>query len=917
MSRHAPLLGLAAVALLGLAGIPALAGPTAARPPATATSNRTWPLESALSKITVPADSAWRVDRALGDVRYRFSDSLVSLYHQRGDRLMEMAARTWRARKYSQDKKLPKAEADLDTLWKFSLATHDSSGIMRVYTIRGHGYLMLNQHEGSRAWNGKAITVCRRAGFPAMEGYAHRAIGMLDKEVGHYPDAERHLGDAIRLIPADRFENSHSRFLLGEVYNRTGRYDEARALFLELHELAVQKNDRWTKAATLNDLGILEYAEGDAALADQYWERAAVQFDSIEVDGSGVAARINRAHALIHLGRTDEARALLERQFEISRPFADRLVQLSVVNEIAHLDYSVKRYEQAERGFRTVRAQSDEDVAMQFSASEDLAALLRDTGRLAESEALIDSLLAPEQRERFLRDDLALAYSERCATRQARGRTKEALADARTAELLARTGRKDGSIYWLQTAIELGRMQRVAGRPDSAVIVLRGAAAFWERWRADISDLEWRERSGAGVAELFAEYGLALLDPRRGGSQVSRARQAFNALQTFQARTLEERMHGVGLAGRGMKSRIAADSLRRAVLRPGELLVDVVSTPDTSFAFLLSRVGIEARFLPGSDRLSRLYRDWRDATLGGADAAVAERGLQRLSHEFLTPIAEPVRTARQIVVTGGGPLALWPIAALTLPGESQPLGATRDLFTVPSATLFAALRGQAPGSRTGTALLAVGRTTDAGGRALPGAERELKSLRDQFARTELRVNRGDRALADMTADLARWDVIHFAAHAEAEVGSPWRSGFLLGKGAGDDAYLRASGVAGMRLKARLAVLSGCQSAGATTLAGEGALGLASAFLCSGTASVVATLWPVEDRVAQQFMAAFYGSLARGTSVATAVRQAQRVLRERPETANPRDWAAFVASGEAGTKVRLQTKSSGAPVGRLP
>ena len=916
MSRHAPLLGLVAAALLGLAGTPALAGPTAARPPATATSNRTWPLESALSKITVPADSAWSTDRSLGVLRYRFSDSLVALYQQRGDRLMEMAARTWRARKYSADKKLSKAEPDLDIIWKFATETHDSSGIMRVYTIRGHGYLMINQHDASRAWNEKAITVCRRAGFTAMEGFAHRAVGMMDKESGNYPSAERHLKDAIRLIPVERFENRHSRFLLGEVYNRTGRFDDARIMFQAIYEEAKQKRDRWHQAAALNDLGILEYAEGDAALADQYWERAAVQFDSIEVDGSGVNARINRAHALIHLGRTDEARALLERLLILSRPFPDPNIHMGVVSEIAHLDYAVRRYAQAEQGFRSVRAFAQDDVSLQYGASEDLAALLRDTGRLAESEALLDSLLAPDQRDRFLRDDLALAYMERCATRRALGRNREALADAKAGERLARQGRTKGSIYWLQTAIELGRTHRATGRPDSAIAVLRSAAAYWERWRADISDLEWRERSGAGVSALFAEYGLALLDPRRKVSNVRRAREAFDALQTFQARTLEERMHGNGLAGRGMKSRIGADSLRRSVLRRGELLVDVVSTPDTSFAFLLSKVGIEARFLPGSDRLSRLYRDWRDATLGGADAAVVTRGLQRLSQELLGPIAEPVRTAQLVILTGGGPLALWPVGALTVPGETQPLCETRELFAAPSATLLAALRNPSQPARA-TGLLAVGRTSDANGRDLPGAERELRAVRERFSGAEVRMNKGDKTLRDLVGDLPRWDVLHFAAHAEAETGSPWRSGFLLGKGTGDDAYLRASGVAKMRLKARLAVLSGCQSAGATTLSGEGALGLASAFLCSGTASVVATLWPVEDRVAQQFMNEFYVSLARGSSVAAAVRASQRALRARPETANPRDWAAFVASGEAGTKVRLQAKSSSAPVGRLP
>ena len=136
-------------------------------------------------------------------------------------------------------------------------------------------------------------------------------------------------------------------------------------------------------------------------------------------------------------------------------------------------------------------------------------------------------------------------------------------------------------------------------------------------------------------------------------------------------------------------------------------------------------------------------------------------------------------------------------------------------------------------------------------------------------------------------------------------------GFLLGAGTGDKAYLRASRIASMKLRADLAVLSGCQSAGAATLAGEGALGLESAFLCSGTRSVVATLWPVEDRTAQQFMTQFYAALASGRSVAAAVADAQRTLRARTETANPRDWAAFMATGEGGTRVRLTRSDASA------
>src|SRR5262249_10314602 len=159
---------------------------------------------------------------------------------------------------------------------------------------------------------------------------------------------------------------------------------------------------------------------------------------------------------------------------------------------------------------------------------------------------------------------------------------------------------------------------------------------------------------GSGLSGMFSTYGLALLDPRRLAPEPRRAQQAFDALQAFQARTLEERMHGAGLAGRAMAARVSADSLSRAVLAPGEALLDLVATPETTFAFVVTRAGVMARTLPGSARLDALHADWRDAMLAGADRAVVEGGLARLSSEVLTPLAPALRGTRRLVVTGGG-----------------------------------------------------------------------------------------------------------------------------------------------------------------------------------------------------------------------------------------------------------------------
>jgi CHAT domain-containing protein/tetratricopeptide (TPR) repeat protein len=839
-----------------------------------------------------------------------FGDSLLRIARTTGDRTLAAAVHVWRGRKFANDSRLPEGQPDLDTAWALASALRDSAGLARVLTARAHGLSVLGRHDAAYPYYRRLVRTASAAGLPGLVGFAHRGMGMADKMAGRYDEASRHLREALRLIPPERFENRHSRFLLAEVANRVGRHDEARGMFLAVLDEARQRKDRWLQAAAFNDLGNLEYEGGDMAMADRYWEFAAGVFDSTSDPASALNTRINRAHALRNLGRVDESRALLDRLIEDASRLGNQEPLIGAYGELANLYRRMGRSAQAEGLYRRVRAEATEDAEAQEAASIDLAGLLRETGRPRAAEVLIDSLLVPERRARLTRDNLAAAWCEQSAARRAQGRAREALAVARAAERQSRSDRQAASAYWLDTAIELARCHRDLGAPDSAVVVLRRAANGWERWRSAISDLEWRERSGSGLASLFTEYGLALLDERRGLTPARRAREAFDALQAFQARTLEERMHGAGLAGQAMRHRVTADSLRRGVLRDGELLVDVVATPDTSFAFLLSRAGLEARMLPGADRLERLHADWREATLSGAETAVVQAGLRRLSTELLAPLSAPIRGSRRVIWTGGGPLALWPLGALTLPGEASPLCETRELFTAPSATLLASLRARERAApRAAGRLLALGRTTDASGRNLPGAERELRSLGSEFAGVEVRVNRGERAVSELTADLSRWNVLHFAAHAEAESGSPWRAGFLLGRGSGDDAYLRASGVTGMRLRAQLAVLSGCQSAGAATLAGEGALGLASAFLCSGTSSVVATLWPVEDRVAQRFMVEFYDALAAGRTVAGAVGEAQSSLRSHADTAGTRDWAAFVAAGEAATRVRLTRRGA--------
>src|SRR5262249_29022737 len=163
------------------------------------------------------------------------------------------------------------------------------------------------------------------------------------------------------------------------------------------------------------------------------------------------------------------------------------------------------------------------------------------------------------------------------------------------------------------------------------------------------------------------------------------------------------------------------------------------------------------------------------------------------------------------LLLGGGAGGGSPLGMLRLPGENEPVSARRQWAVVPSATLLAASRaaGATPAAAASTrSLLALCRTTDADGRRLDGVSRESRWLAHALPRTEVRENDGRRALDEMLGGLGRHEILHVAAHTRGSATAPWRSGFLLGRGDTDDAWLTAARIASLPRPARVCVLAG-------------------------------------------------------------------------------------------------------------
>jgi CHAT domain-containing protein len=160
-----------------------------------------------------------------------------------------------------------------------------------------------------------------------------------------------------------------------------------------------------------------------------------------------------------------------------------------------------------------------------------------------------------------------------------------------------------------------------------------------------------------------------------------------------------------------------------------------------------------------------------------------------------------------------------------------------------------------------------------------------------------------RTLADDAATRARvgealpahrW--AHFACHAVSDLTDPSASHLLLA--GGTDRQLTVLDLARLRLEdAELAYLSACATARTGPRLADEAIQLASAFQIAGYRNVVATLWPVVDRLAYQFAVGVYATLATSgaQATATAVHAAAHAGRNLVPGA-PSTWAAHVHSG---------------------
>ncbi len=150
------------------------------------------------------------------------------------------------------------------------------------------------------------------------------------------------------------------------------------------------------------------------------------------------------------------------------------------------------------------------------------------------------------------------------------------------------------------------------------------------------------------------------------------------------------------------------------------------------------------------------------------------------------------------------------------------------------------------------------------------------------------------------AEAGKYDIIHLAMHTYLNDNNPMNSAmiFMQNGDIPEDGLLNTYEVYGIPLKARMVVLSSCNTGFGALSSGEGILSLARGFLYSGSQSVVMSMWEIEDRLGTEIVKLFYDNLMKGKSKSVALKKARSAYLKNASQLNshPYFWSSLVIYG---------------------
>lgn len=834
------------------------------------------------------------------------ADSVRVAARASGDGRLESAAVIYGAIGLNWSRKFSEALAAVDARMPALRAQSDPGCLAFAQVTRAYALDALRRPEEAVSALKLAASTASAAGRTREVAFARLRLGWHWLQAGRRLDAAREYRLAIRAARDSDLESiaATAHVGLGIALNQSGDPVGAQREYYAALRSARLAGARVDEADALFNLGCLQLTSDDGARALPLLRSAAAVYRRLGNLERIVSSSRTLAIAELAQGNVAGASALLQSVWRESGTRLDPQSRGRLLSQLA----IVRRLEQRPREARALAREALQlaDSASAIHRAEftlAAASVFAHTGSPDSALAILDGLLA---RIDIQHSGRALERAElaRASMLVQLGRPQEAIGQLRrfvAGEHVA--GFLPGARADVATGV--ARAHLAIGNPDSAATWYEHSLRFWEESRKRASSVDWRESYDAHLSTTSSEYVRLLLADPRFGARPARIARAFDIVQRFRGRTLNELRSKSGSSA----PPITCATLRRRTLEPGEIFLDFHYQPDTTIVFAIARDSVAAWGAPGTTefhpRMLRLQEALGGSTERSGEVALATGS--ELGRLLLGPGAGMIARARSVVLTAGG-LSNLPWGMLVLPGEPEPLALRRTTCACPSATLLDELRSPAGRSVQGNGTFIAACSHDGEGRPLPGVLREMREVADVWKGARVVRDRAIGGAAGLLAGARGADIVHVAAHARTDQVDGWTSAILVGDSGRPGDWLDAAAIAGARTQARLCVTSACGSIGATW--GESLRGLATAWIAAGARSVVAMEQDANDESSAELMIRFHRGLATGLTTGEALRRAQREVKAMPRFAAPAHWSGVVLLGDPSVRFAAPRARSG-------
>jgi CHAT domain-containing protein/tetratricopeptide (TPR) repeat protein len=732
------------------------------------------------------------------------------------------------------------------------------------------------------------------------------AIGVVLGKQGDYQGALEHLQRSLKMAEAagDKAQAARTLNNLGALQQKLGNYAQSLAHHRASLAIREEVGDKRGLAITLGSIGNLYREMGDDATAAEYATKSLRASEQLGYKAGIADMLASLGNIEMDRGNYRQALEYTQNSLKVCQELGDKYAAaeaLEVIGHIYHLQGDYGREVEAE-----ARAAS---MAREIGSVELLSGLLaamgngyqaageRELARTAYTDAMgaveqvRNQLVGPQGRQRFLESRVGAYYG--------------------LAELLADEGR-DAEAFSLAERAKARTLLEVlqSGRVDINRVMTA---------EEKTQELKTRSELAALNSQIVREKTQSRPDQHRLADLETRLNKAQLDYDGFQTSLYAS--HPELKVQRGQFQPIALNDCGSIFPDSNTAILEFLTADDRTMLFALTPKSTPAKNpelkvykieIKKKD-LAELCRQFRlRLSNGGLGYAEPARHLYDL---LLAPAAGELAGKSNIIIVPDG--VLWDLSFQAL--KSGPRRFVIEDHSISYAPSLTALREMRKLSRPDAAqgrrrtLLGMGNPliqTDTSTRIkqavmdaelgpLPQAETQVKAIGRLYGPMRSKIYLGAQATEDtLKAESASYRILHIAGHGIVNNASPMYSQIVLSRAEGseDDGLLEAWEIMNMDLKADLAVLSACDTAGGRIGPGEGMIGLSWAFFVAGCPSTVVSQWAVDANSTTELMVEFHRNLLAGLGKAQALRKAELKLLKSQHYSAPFYWAPFVLVG---------------------